>query len=321
MIASPDRPLVTFALFAYNQEQYIREAVEGAFAQTYQPLEIILSDDCSVDQTFEIMKEMVASYSGPHKIVLRRSSTNRGLSSHFNEVMEASSGDIIILAAGDDISLPERSRLSVQILEEHSDVVSLCSSAFIIDADGRRTGTKNIVPARLPYLKFSLAELSRARTLGASRAFRRQVFENFGALNTNCPTEDTPLLLRSLLTGNVLNLSEPMVLYRVHETNLSGRQSVQKISADHIEDQYKSDLDVLSSIGALSDGASKICSKWMRENRNINFIRRNTSSNVPVPLLDLVKFVCVPRVGLREKLGIGCRHLLQLARFPLGRKS
>ena len=53
-----DRPLVTFALFAYNQEQYIREAIEGAFAQTYQPLEIILSDDCSTDRTFEIMREM-----------------------------------------------------------------------------------------------------------------------------------------------------------------------------------------------------------------------------------------------------------------------
>ena len=41
------RPLVTFALFAYNQEKYIREAVEGAFSQTYEPLEIILSDDYS----------------------------------------------------------------------------------------------------------------------------------------------------------------------------------------------------------------------------------------------------------------------------------
>ena len=47
--SASDRPLVTFALFAYNQEKYIREAVEGAFAQTYAPLEIILSDDCSTD--------------------------------------------------------------------------------------------------------------------------------------------------------------------------------------------------------------------------------------------------------------------------------
>jgi glycosyltransferase involved in cell wall biosynthesis len=40
-----DRPLVTFALFSYKQEHYIREAIEAAFAQAYQPLEIILSDN------------------------------------------------------------------------------------------------------------------------------------------------------------------------------------------------------------------------------------------------------------------------------------
>lgn len=39
------KPLVTFALFAYNQEKFIKEAVEAVFAQTYQPLEIIISDD------------------------------------------------------------------------------------------------------------------------------------------------------------------------------------------------------------------------------------------------------------------------------------
>ena len=65
-----DRPLVTFALFAYNQEKYIREAVEGTFSQTYEPLEIILSDDCSSDRTFEIMEEMAATYDGPHATLL-----------------------------------------------------------------------------------------------------------------------------------------------------------------------------------------------------------------------------------------------------------
>lgn len=61
-----DRPLVTFALFAYNQEDYVREAVQDAFAQTYEPLEIILSDDCSSDRTYQIMHEMAVAYRGPH---------------------------------------------------------------------------------------------------------------------------------------------------------------------------------------------------------------------------------------------------------------
>jgi glycosyltransferase involved in cell wall biosynthesis len=52
-----DAPLVTLVLFAYNQEKFIRQAMEGAFAQTYQPLEIIVSDDSSPDGTFAIMSE------------------------------------------------------------------------------------------------------------------------------------------------------------------------------------------------------------------------------------------------------------------------
>ena len=58
---SPERPLVSALVLGYNQESIIRKAVEGAFAQTYIPLEIVLSDDCSTDRTFDIMREMAAS--------------------------------------------------------------------------------------------------------------------------------------------------------------------------------------------------------------------------------------------------------------------
>ncbi len=75
-----DKPLVTFTLFAYNHEKYIREkAVEGALAQTYTPLEIILSDDCSTDRTFEIIQEIAKSYTGKHQLVINRNKKNLGL--------------------------------------------------------------------------------------------------------------------------------------------------------------------------------------------------------------------------------------------------
>ena len=46
-----EKPLVTFALFAYNQEKFITAAVKAVFAQTYQPLEIIISDDAMFAKT------------------------------------------------------------------------------------------------------------------------------------------------------------------------------------------------------------------------------------------------------------------------------
>ena len=67
-----NKPLVTFIVISYNQEAFIRDGVEGAFSQTYSPLEIVLSDDCSRDRTFEIMQELAAAYRGPHRVILNR---------------------------------------------------------------------------------------------------------------------------------------------------------------------------------------------------------------------------------------------------------
>ncbi|WP_164920656.1 glycosyltransferase family 2 protein [Thermosynechococcus vestitus] len=109
-----DRPLVTFAVFAYNQEKYIREAVEDAFAQTYSPLEIILSDDCSSDGTFEIMKQMACEYRGPHRVLVRQSELNFGTALHVSAVAKMACGELLVVAAGDDVSFPHRVEMLVE---------------------------------------------------------------------------------------------------------------------------------------------------------------------------------------------------------------
>jgi len=141
MSASPRTkgPMVTFALFAYNQERFIHEAIQGAFAQTYQPLEIILSDDFSPDSTFQIMQEEAEKYAGPHTIRLNRNPHNLGLVSHINRLFELAAGDIIIVAAGDDISYPFRTERIVRKFAECNPLL-VHSQAHEIDIDGRRTG-------------------------------------------------------------------------------------------------------------------------------------------------------------------------------------
>lgn len=114
------RPLVTFALFAYNQERYVREAIEAAFAQTYQPLEIILSDDCSPDGTFAIMQDMAAAYTGPHKVTARQSPKNRGLLRHVLDVVKEARGKYVVVAAGDDVSFAQRAERLCALLEQES---------------------------------------------------------------------------------------------------------------------------------------------------------------------------------------------------------
>ena len=100
------RPLVTLAVITYNQEQYIREAVDGALAQTYSPLQIIISDDCSPDATFDIAEDIVNKYEGPHDVLLNRNDPNLGIGKHVNKVMGLVKGDLVVLGAGDYISIP-----------------------------------------------------------------------------------------------------------------------------------------------------------------------------------------------------------------------
>ena len=71
-----DLPLVSFVLLTYNQELYVKQAVEGALKQDYPTLEIIISDDCSSDSTFEIIQSVVSTYSGKHKVTILRNSSN-----------------------------------------------------------------------------------------------------------------------------------------------------------------------------------------------------------------------------------------------------
>src|SRR5688572_14160607 len=99
---------VTLALFTFNQEPYVREAVRAVLAQDYSPLDIIISDDASTDDTFRILEDELQGYDGPHRIRLNRNARNLGVGEHVNLLAGMSNTNFIVLAAGDDIALPQR---------------------------------------------------------------------------------------------------------------------------------------------------------------------------------------------------------------------
>ena len=214
-------PLVTFALMAYNQERFIREAVEGAFAQTYSPLEIILSDDCSADSTFEIIRDLAAGYRGPSSILLNRNDQNLGNSAHLNKVMELSKGSIVIAAAGDDISLPQRSaRIAQRMLSKEEDIYSLFSDAIMISEDGTEQGLLN---AKVEAWMREPSRFVRAGlhgVPGACHAWRRELIDRFGPLNKNVAYEDAVIPFRALLLGQIERIPEVLVRYRVHDRSV-----------------------------------------------------------------------------------------------------
>lgn len=209
-----DRPLVTFCLITYNQERYVQDAIEGAFSQTYSPLEIVISDDCSSDGTFSIIEKMCAAYDGPHKVVLYRNPKNLGLIGHINRLDCLSSGELIVYAAGDDVSLPERTEKIVErYLESGKKALSIHSAVQLIDISGNRSGFR-VPPVIRDAMTIEEMVTCTAMTIGATAGFTKELQSVFGPIRYPKAIEDLVMGLRSVLLGGLEYISEPLVLYR-----------------------------------------------------------------------------------------------------------
>ena len=226
-----DRVLATFFLITYNQEQYVREAIKGAFSQKYSPLEIVISDDCSTDGTFRIIEEICRGYEGPHKVLLNRNPVNLGLIGHINSMTTLSSGELIVYAAGDDISLPDRTtKLVERYLSSGRRASLIHSSVYLIDNAGTIEGTR--VPVVIEH-GMSIAEmaLSGALIIGATSAFTRKIEETFGSIRYHKCIEDLVMGFRSALIGGLDSIHEPLILYR-HTSGITARSDMLKQTYD-----------------------------------------------------------------------------------------
>jgi glycosyltransferase involved in cell wall biosynthesis len=208
-------PLVTFVVVAYQQEAFVREAIEGAFAQNYPRLQIVLSDDCSKDRTFEIMKEMAEDYSGPHPVVLNRNDPNLGITGHVNRVVALSEGELIVGAAGDDVSYPERTSALVDAwLASGRRAHLLHSAAHRMSADGQLIGLRQPVEATRSSPSPEILAAEGLGIIGATWALTPELFSRFGPLNPELGCEDLLMPFWAALLEGLVYVDKPLVKHR-----------------------------------------------------------------------------------------------------------
>ncbi len=229
-----NRPLFTFALITYRQAALVAEAVRGALAQTYSPLEIILSDDCSPDDTFAIMQALAADYRGPHTVIVRQTPKNLGLIGHINDIMDVAHGEMIVIAAGDDISMPQRTaRIYDAYIQSGRKAHSIFSNAIWIDEHGQPLNLlhKNPIPPQDLTLERYATHPGLALVNGATHAWQKATFDFFGPLPPEVSAEDLTIPFRSALLGTIAYIHEPLVYYRRDTQRLNLRGGLSALPA------------------------------------------------------------------------------------------
>lgn len=234
---------VSYCVFTYNQETYVEESVKSVINQTYSSLEIIISDDCSTDNTYSIIQRMVKDYKGKHNIIVNQNKKNLGIGAHFSNVIhDIASGDLIILLGGDDVAEKNHAEFAVSKMKEFKDVDLMDFSAKVIDTNGDLI--KNIV-LNYEYKKFNIRDylnLIRIESFAPGRIIRKKFIQKFNRISINCPTEDSVLVLRSLITNGFMRYNKSLVNYRRHDGNFSSEGNLSNISYHAIISQYIKDV-------------------------------------------------------------------------------
>ncbi len=195
----------------YNCALYIRESLESILNQSYKDFQLLIIDDASTDQTVSIIK----SYSDC-RIRLIEKPANTGYTNSLNLGLQQAKGEYIARMDGDDISALNRFELQVQAFERNPALVLCGSNIEFIDSNEIRKFPLSHDEIKVTFLTYScIAHPS----VMMKRSFL--VSQHMHYNNLREPAEDFDLWVRMIQKGELMNLEEPLLRYRVHADQTS----------------------------------------------------------------------------------------------------
>lgn len=219
------KPLLSVCMITYNHESFITQAIEGVLMQkTDFPVEIIIGDDYSTDNTRRICLEYQAKF--PQIINVLHRDKNIGVSANFIDALKNCQGKYIALCEGDDFWTDSgKLQKQVDFLESHSDFAVSHHRMKIVYEDQPEKST--LTPDCLAETTFENLAM-RQHISTASCVFRNNVSE-LPKMFSNVYGMDYTLNLFNATFGKIKYFSEVMGVYRVHnQGEWSGKNTIQK---------------------------------------------------------------------------------------------
>jgi glycosyltransferase involved in cell wall biosynthesis len=201
----------------YNQEAYIRRAIDSILSQTLSDLELILIDDGSGPAAAAIADD----YAARDGRVVAEHKVNGGVSSALNRGLMLARAPYVARLDGDDIAAPDRLERQAAFMDAHPDIGIVGGQMTLIDAEDRKL-------KRLGYMtgahKLAARAMSESVMASSAMLIRRDLLVELGGWRSALDSvEDYDLLLRAVEKNGLDNLPDVVLYYRVHEQQVSQR--------------------------------------------------------------------------------------------------
>jgi glycosyltransferase involved in cell wall biosynthesis len=210
MMDSSQQPLVTIGLPVYNAGRFLMGALQSVFAQSCEDWELIVVDDGSTDDAWEVVEHI----SDP-RVRAIRDGVHRGLAARLNQIVSLARGQFIARMDADDMCHPERIERQIRFLKKHPEIDAISSSLAVLDRKGRFSGWRLAQPDHAAICAHPLKgfRFVHAATLARAEWARRNRYNEH---NSRC--EDWELLSRTSQNSRFANLTDCLYFYREYDS-------------------------------------------------------------------------------------------------------
>ena len=229
-------PMISVVMATYNGARYIKEQLDSILYQSVQSDEVIIRDDCSTDNTVEIVKSFIEE-NGLNHWRLETNTKNIGWKANFHTLLTETKGDIIFLCDQDDIWLEDKVKKLTEVLVENRDI-ELIASEFTVFSKKK--------PVRKKAGKETLERLTMKPSFfhlhypGAVYVIRRNLVDELEPYWDETMPHDAQLWVLSTIRHSVAIYHQPLILYRRHENTATGRDTLSyEVKKRNIEIELK----------------------------------------------------------------------------------
>lgn len=216
-------PLVTIGVLTYNSSKYVLETLESAKAQTYKNIELIISDDCSTDNTVELCREWVEKNKERFvRCEILTVEKNTGIPANCNRQLRASQGEWIKGIGGDDILAPDCIEIFINFVKENPEVSLAFSKLESFGMESLVSGNRKFFQGGVEKQYENL--LARGCYTPVPTAFlKRSMLKELGGYDERFRLAESYILfMRATKAGYLMGFCDKvLVYYRVHVASVS----------------------------------------------------------------------------------------------------
>lgn len=241
-------PLVSIVVITYNSSKYVLDTLQSAYNQTYNNIELIISDDCSTDDTINIIEKWLIEYNDRFiECKLLKASQNTGVAPNCNRGVKEAKGEWIKLIAGDDILYDDCIESNYRYVSSfHAQIVFSKMLFFCNSKESSYNPCLDYSFFDYPHEKQLKLMLRENYIVCAPSSFiKKELLDKVLYYDERFPMiEDYPMWFKLLEKGYYLSFMDKYTIYYRRESSLthSGDKYVHPLLIDSLEKFYKSEL-------------------------------------------------------------------------------